>query len=157
MKLTANTEAANGYITLIAGRDGELRASKPKDGNAAYVWRMVGFALSSDPRMHCMPTTADFGVQVPEGWQVEPPAAWLAEQIRKTEEASRTNYESNAGFCIDKYGSVEAFHIAAWARYRRREAFIKQVLDPIVDEIVKAVPVTQQPGTRRWARAYGVI
>ena len=39
----------------------------------------------------------------------------------------------------------------------RRDHFIRNVLDPIVKQIVDAVPVTQQAGTMRWARAFGVI
>ena len=42
--------------------NGKLRKSPPVDGVAKYVWRMVSFSLSSDPRLWCMPTTADFGI-----------------------------------------------------------------------------------------------
>lgn len=49
----------------IIGREGRLRSSKPKDGNAAFVWRMVAFNISPKPEHHCVPVTADFGVQVP--------------------------------------------------------------------------------------------
>lgn len=43
-------------------RSGKLRASKPKDGEAQYVWRLVAFMISPVPAHHCMPTTHDFGV-----------------------------------------------------------------------------------------------
>jgi hypothetical protein len=42
------------------GRDGGLRSSKPKDGEAAYVWRMAAFTISTNPKHHCMPVTAEF-------------------------------------------------------------------------------------------------
>jgi hypothetical protein len=41
---------------------GTLRSDKPKDGRAAYVWRMVAFQVSPNPQHHCMPVTADFGI-----------------------------------------------------------------------------------------------
>jgi len=42
--------------------NGHLRASKPRDGEAAYVWRMVAFQVSPKPIHHCMPMTADFAL-----------------------------------------------------------------------------------------------
>ena len=69
---------------LIVGREGRLRASKPTidyrvvqgqytrvreatnpvQGRAAYVWRMVAFQISVNPKHHCMPCTADFDIPV---------------------------------------------------------------------------------------------
>lgn len=56
--------------TDLAGRDleiaqaclnkGRLRSTKPKDGEAAYVWRMVAFMISPNRTHQCMPMTADF-------------------------------------------------------------------------------------------------
>lgn len=54
---------------------GRLRASKPHvdndadplSGKAAYVWRMVAFMASPDPRHSCMPVTADWDLPVPYG------------------------------------------------------------------------------------------
>src|SRR5262245_6200343 len=47
-------------IRRILRDDGEIRASKPPikdriDSYAAYVWRMVGFICSCDPKMHHLP------------------------------------------------------------------------------------------------------
>jgi hypothetical protein len=46
----------------IVSKGNKLRASKPSDGEAQYVWRMVCFMISPKPAHHCMPTTHDFGV-----------------------------------------------------------------------------------------------
>lgn len=100
----------------ICGREGELRRSKPKDGTAAYVWRMVGFQISSDPRMQCMPVTADWGVEIPADFQ-----------------------------------PGEEFD------FRRRGAYCRERLDPVVNAIVDLVPKSEWHGIRRWGRALGVL
>lgn len=46
---------------IINSKTGELRASKPKDGESAYVWRMVAFQVSPKSQHQCIPVTADFG------------------------------------------------------------------------------------------------
>jgi hypothetical protein len=46
----------------MIGRGGKLRVSKPKDGIAAYVWRLTAFYVSPNPQHQCMPCTADFGI-----------------------------------------------------------------------------------------------
>ena len=70
---------------------GHLRASKPPmdyhvetgeygwkvkvaselTGYSAYVWRMVAFFASPNPRHHCMPCTADF--DIPGKWSEKQP------------------------------------------------------------------------------------
>lgn len=55
-------------IVMIVTKNGKgFRTSKPKcdnskpnTGRAAYVWRMVGFQISSIPALQCMPCTAEF-------------------------------------------------------------------------------------------------
>lgn len=67
---------------IVNHHTGCLRASKPKivytetderdeygsrmirttGGETAYIWRMVAFSVSPDSRHHCMPMTADFGL-----------------------------------------------------------------------------------------------
>jgi hypothetical protein len=52
----------------------ELRASKPgpnvgpiwnlDPGEVMYVWRMVAFAISTNPKHHCLPMCADFDVRI---------------------------------------------------------------------------------------------
>ena len=48
---------------MCVGRGSKLRASKPtKNGDAAYVWRMVAFTASAKPQHWCIPCTADFNM-----------------------------------------------------------------------------------------------
>ena len=46
----------------IIGRGGKLRSSKPSDGEAEYVWRLVAFMISPKPHHQCIPCSHDFGV-----------------------------------------------------------------------------------------------
>jgi hypothetical protein len=61
-----NFENLNGVelaiATKIVGKGNKLRATKPSDGEALYVWRLVVFMVSPKPAHHCMPCTHDFGV-----------------------------------------------------------------------------------------------
>ena len=58
---------------------GRLRASKPKvqndvdplSGKAAYVWRMVSFMCSPNPKHSCMPVTADWDLPVSDAYSGE--------------------------------------------------------------------------------------
>jgi hypothetical protein len=54
-------------VDLIVKKDGSIRSTKPKvdendhrTGKAAYIWRMIVFLVSPNPRHHCMPVTANF-------------------------------------------------------------------------------------------------
>ena len=75
-------EIVKGIVSTRGENKGRLRASKPEverikvkdpdsytgydyqpvgiQGETAYVWRMVAFFASPDPKHHCMPCTADF-------------------------------------------------------------------------------------------------
>ena len=58
----------------IIGRNGALRSSKPKHGEAAYVWRMVAFSISTNPQHHCMPMGADFDIDIKDAngrWDIK--------------------------------------------------------------------------------------
>jgi hypothetical protein len=46
----------------IVSKGNKLRASKPHEGEAHYVWRLVCFMISPKPAHHCIPCTHDFGV-----------------------------------------------------------------------------------------------
>jgi hypothetical protein len=67
IKIEALEGEAADYARRITVADGGgariLRSSKPTakgQGRAAYVWRMVAFSVSSNPRHQCMPCTADW-------------------------------------------------------------------------------------------------
>jgi len=54
------SDASAAFWTLIAGGGPEgMRSSKPKDGRAAYIWRMLRFHTGVDVHM---PVMADFDV-----------------------------------------------------------------------------------------------
>lgn len=54
-------------VSIVVKKNGQIRATKPKvdkndpvTGVAAYIWRMVVFAVSPKPQHQCMPMTAGF-------------------------------------------------------------------------------------------------
>lgn len=102
--------------------NGKLRRSKPAkaSGEGKYVWRMIAFALSSDPRHHCMPIMAECDL--------------LNEYWGRDEDGRRTQDVHEA--------------------HEKRRARVKE-LDAITEAIVRTVPTRRQPGTMRWARAFG--
>jgi len=56
------TDDQKAIAKMILGHGSKLRASKPKDGEAQYVWRLVAFMVSPKPAHHCIPCSHDFGV-----------------------------------------------------------------------------------------------
>lgn len=69
---------------VINPHSGRLRATKPTDGEAAYVWRMVAFDLCDWKPHSCLPVTAVYdlpaeywGPERPRGWHTDP--AWDAD------------------------------------------------------------------------------
>jgi hypothetical protein len=111
------------------GRDGGLRSSKPKDGEAAYVWRMVAFSLSNNRKHWCMPVTAEFD---------------LPEQY----------WAPDAKFRLEH--GIEAYETERSNRHEARRARVKE-LKAIEDAIINSVPRQEWYGVRRWAKAFGVI
>lgn len=111
------------------GRDGGLRSSKPTDGEAAYVWRMAAFQISTNSKHWCMPITADFGL---------PAQYWGPDREQRKvmihEEVS------------------DAIRVAA----DRRHARCKE-LQKIADAICDTVPKDKWHGVMRWAKAFGAI
>lgn len=55
-----NAPAFETVVEMLKGRKG-LRTAKPKDGFAAYVWRMVRFHSGIDMRM---PVTCEFDLSI---------------------------------------------------------------------------------------------
>ena len=62
--ITKLTEEDAKIVAPCIKKDGSLYASKPTkaDGWSKYVWRMLVFSLSEDPKHHCVPMTADNGI-----------------------------------------------------------------------------------------------
>lgn len=128
------------WLENICGRGGRLRATKPDDPRAAYVWRMVAFQISPRREHHCMPVTADMGLT-------------HAMAAHRTEEYVPTmRYERDAE-------TVASWGEEQWARMHRQakmSAFIREELDVWVKRVVDAVPPSQWHGVKRWRRAlYG--
>lgn len=124
-----NIEMLNGEAKEIAmkivGKDRRLRATKPKgDGSAVYVWRMVSFMISTNPRMWCMPCTHDFQL-MDEAPLVPHPYAEKSEVFK-----GRMTCDMN------------------WVRSRTKE------LDLLVDEICNIVPKSEWYGLKRWAKVF---
>lgn len=63
VKIPANFSEADRAIAEACLNKGKLRASKPKEGQAAYVWRMLAFYVSPVSQHQCMPITADWDMQ----------------------------------------------------------------------------------------------
>ena len=100
-------------ITVARGKPGKLRAAKPKvkdsdpiTGKTAYIWRMVCFILSPNPKHHCMPMTADFDLPAFEGGRWSSVAAREMSNVLKPLEDAIVN-------TIPK---VEWYGINRWAK-----------------------------------------
>lgn len=99
---------ATEFATKLIGRGGKLRSTKPKDGEAAYVWRMVAFMISPKREHQCMPVMADFGVM-----DVAPKVTKFCKYMNK--EITQTDFD--------------------WVRNRCKELDV--IVDQIVDNIPK--------------------
>ena len=145
--LSAKSDAGKAILPLITNK-GVLRATKPKDGNAAYVWRMVGFMISNKGSMQCMPVCADFDVKVPADWMVEAPLDWIDAELDRNigPSVSQETQAHNMAYmkAESSDGTIRGYVIDRWSRGKyasgRRKHYIKTVLDPIYNEIVDSVP-----------------
>jgi hypothetical protein len=112
-----------------------VRASKPKYGPSAYVWRMIVFTVSTNPQHHCIPVGADF-------------------YINDTDFAHRTDqYIPRDPHCE----TVKNWDTKTWNQMHKgekRRQYIKQELDPIVDIITETIPKSQWRGAHRWHKAF---
>jgi hypothetical protein len=122
---TARNFAAQILSTRGASK-GRVKTSAPPYGEVYYVWRMVRFFASPDPRASCMPVCADVNVG--------------------------PSYTPHARDCRNwsscTCGATEANAAANSARHTR----LKE-LDAIVNEILSVIPPHLQYGLRRWDRA----
>ncbi len=118
---------------------GKLRASKPKDGEAAYVWRMVAFICSPVSQHQCMPMTAEFDL---------PQQYWGPRDMPERFGARNDPAAYRAWHDSDEYRAA-----TDTARARRRQR-VKE-LQAIADALLETVPKRQWTGAIRWARALG--
>ena len=127
----------------VATRKGatRLRASKPKDPIAAYIWRMAAFMVSPKGAHNCIPMTADM-------------------DLEENHFSHRTEtYEPKLVTDFDRE-TVAKWDEKTWNMMNRgakKRAFIKDELDPIVSKIVDAVSKKEWHGVRRWGYALGAI
>jgi len=89
----------------MALNKGKLRATKPKDGRAAYVWRMAAFIVSPKPQHHCMPVMADF--DLPEEY-------WTLDFNSK--KTYRDELQTLADIIIDGVSKEQHYGALRWAR-----------------------------------------
>ena len=59
--------------------------------------------------------------------------------------------------CIPVTADFHMTNEEYWDKTWDEKVAIRERLDAITKQIVDTVPVTEQPGTLRWARAFGVI
>lgn len=100
------SETEKAIAEKIVTKHNTLRTSKPNDGEAQYVWRMVCFMVSPKPAHHCIPMTHDFGVM------------GLAPKITK--------------YCNYRKKEVEQTDFD-WVRNRCKE--LDMIVDKIVDNV----------------------
>ena len=90
------TQEEKDIVSLVVKKNDFVRATKPKvddadpaTGKAAYVWRMVAFMVSTNPKHHCMPCTADFDLPAFNNeykWKCEL-AQPMAKELKRVEDA----------------------------------------------------------------------
>lgn len=136
-------------------KNGALYKSKPKkaDGDAQYVWRMVQFVLSGSGPLACMPVLADLWVEAPEDYMIVAPQDFV-------EGYAKNQWENPINKDYYERENIKTFEEAVlrkWNKYERRRYYIKNVLDPITDEILKQFKPSQMHGLNRWGRALGMI
>lgn len=105
-------EADRAIVRRVLNGD-RLRASAPPtkpctadSGLTYYVWRMVAFSVSPDPKHHCMPVTADFYFPHPEySWGTDKRKAIVARGDR-IEDAVVKSIPPTAWHGIKRWGNA---------------------------------------------------
>lgn len=139
------SERDRNIVLAIIKKDGSIRATKPQDRVAAYVWRMVVFMVSPKREHHCMPVMADLSLEK------EDYAHRTDLYVPRNETASDRDTVMRWDMEPDQR-TWRMMHDGA-----RRRAFLKEELDPLADRIVDSIPKSQWAGLHRWGRAFGVI
>lgn len=91
-------------------RDGTLRASKPdpkKDGEAAYVWRLVAYYISPNPKHHCNPCSHDFDL---------PDIYWKGEGARERRRAREAELKTVIDAMCDCVPKTQWHGVRRWGR-----------------------------------------
>ena len=127
-KIETNSPLARDLIHQIVKRDGTIRATKPKNGAVAYVWRHVVFNVSPKPAHHCIPVTAEFYLM--NELDANP------DLMNRFKDVIGLNFERKEGFS-EYYNFVKA--VEEW------------LMDNVVDKVVNAVHKEQWYGVMRWA------
>ena len=123
---------AQDFLNRITLKNGKLRATKPKnDGDACFVWRMVAFYASPNPKHKCMPVCADFDMV----WERE-------DELEKAYRTLGWNDPSVTELFRQRFD---------WRAKRTKE------LNLIVDEILKVIPFSRRSGAAAFGRALGMI
>lgn len=128
------SEKALEVAKAICKKDGTLYSTKPKKANGLeqYMWRIVAFTISPVAAHQCIPVMCDFDLY---NWMEEnlPDVVKYDRKIHKNISEINTAYK--------KVNDPE----------------FKQWLKDIENQIINTVPKEMWYGTKRWAKAFGVI
>lgn len=148
-----STEArafAGAFVSSKGASRGRIKTSRPDGNEAYYVWRMVRFYASPDPKASCMPmaamdslptNSADHANTCKRAY-----AYWRGTGIELVGDQMWTPEGGYRHECSCDHAERDAAAKANRAATAAR-------LDALVDEIVATVPGSKQYGLRRWSRA----
>ena len=131
---------------VLKGKTAAIRSTKPKNGPAAYVWRMVAFIVSRNPQHQCIPAMADFYVD-----KADYAHRTDTYQPRGETEADRATI---ARWDAEPGGRETGRTWTMMNDGERRRRYIKEELDPIADMIVDNIDPALWHGARRWKQAF---
>lgn len=131
---------------VLKGKTAAIRATKPADGPAAYIWRMVAFIVSPNPQHHCVPAMADFYIRDEDF--AHRTDTYQPRCETEDDRATIARWDAEPG------GRESGRTWTMMNRGEQRRKFIKEELDPLVDLIIDNVDRNQWHGARRWKKAF---
>jgi hypothetical protein len=134
---------------VLKGKTAQVRATKPADGRAAYVWRNVVFMVSRNSQHQCMPAMADFYLE--KEHYAHRPERYEPRGESENDRATIARWDAEPG---GREGGRTWLMMDDGAK---RRAYMKTELDPLVDLIVDSIPKNQWAGVYRWGRALGAL
>jgi hypothetical protein len=146
----AGTIAARFLVTRGPSK-GRVMTNRPKDNEAYYVWRMVRFYASPDPRASCMPMAAAYAL--PHDRHDHAGTCGRSTTFYASIEAA---YTRGTGIYDDHGNFRLACTCGATERQATADAAAKAEqarLDAVVTRILATIPLRQQYGLRRWTHA----